>query len=143
MSLSRITLSSGRSIELSELRMSSTYGGLLEGYPCKRFNDFKIGGLLRTAESTFPATPVFLVPPPVAYPDLPPGGFGPVEELPAVACVGAFRSTVIAPEHDPVLYRSALTIVWFQPTTVVPSHDSADPGLRDIPWEELAREYEL
>lgn len=35
MPLSRIALSSGRSIELTELRMSSTYGEMLEGYPCK------------------------------------------------------------------------------------------------------------
>lgn len=39
MSLSHIPLSSGRSIELTELRMSSTYGGMLEGYPCKPIND--------------------------------------------------------------------------------------------------------
>ncbi|WP_326581587.1 hypothetical protein OIE69_40410 [Actinacidiphila glaucinigra] len=39
MSLSHVLLSSGRSIELTELRMSSTYGGMLEGYPCKRIND--------------------------------------------------------------------------------------------------------
>lgn len=45
MPLSRIALSSGRSIELTELRMSSTYGGMLEGYPCKRINDMRVRGL--------------------------------------------------------------------------------------------------
>jgi hypothetical protein len=143
MSLGRIVLSSGRSIEISELRLSSTYGGMLEGYPCKPVNDLKVRGLLRTAARAFPATPVHLVPPSREYPDQTAGAFGPVEVLPAVACIGAFRSTALAPGHDPMLYRSALTVVWFQPTPDVPSGDSADPALRDIPWEELARDYEL
>lgn len=143
MSLSRIVLSSGRSVELSELQMSSTYGGMLEGYPCKLVNDLKVGGLVRSAERAFPATPVHLVPPPREYPDGTAGAFGPVEVLPSVACIGAFRSTAIAPEHDPVLYRSGLTVVWFQPTPDVPSGDSADHALRGIRWEELAQDYDL
>ncbi|MEV6156979.1 hypothetical protein AB0L53_42230 [Nonomuraea sp. NPDC052129] len=143
MSLSRIVLSSGRSIELSELRLSSTYGGMLEGYPCKPVNDMKVRGLLRTAERAFPATPVHLVPPCREYPDQTVGAFGPVEVLPSVVCIGAFRSTAVAPDHDPVLYRSALTVVWFQPTPDVPSGDSADLALRNIRWEELAQDYEL
>jgi hypothetical protein len=63
--------------------------------------------------------------------------------LPAVACVGAFHSTALEPEHDPVLYRSALTVVWFQPAPNVPSSNSADPALCDIRWEELAQDDEL
>jgi hypothetical protein len=35
-----------------------------------------------------------------------PKAFGPVEVLPAVACIDAFRSTAVASDHDPVLYRS-------------------------------------
>ncbi len=66
MSLSRIALLSGRSVELTELRMSSTYGGMLEGYPCKPINDMKVGSLQRQAERAFPSTPVHLVPPAVA-----------------------------------------------------------------------------
>ncbi|MFK0295120.1 hypothetical protein ACIQU6_32260 [Streptomyces sp. NPDC090442] len=143
MSLSRIILSSGRSIELSELRLSSTYDGMLEGYPCKPVNDLKVSGLLRTAERAFPGAPTHLVPPSREYPDQTAAAFGPVEVLPSVACVGAFRSAAVSPEHDPVLYRSALTVVWFQPTPDVPSGVGADPALRNIPWEELARDYEL
>ena len=143
MSLTRVVLSSGRSIDLSELRLSSTYGGMLEGYPCRPVNDMKIKGLLRAAEHAFPTTPVHLVPPPREYPDQYAGAFGPVEVLPSVACVGAFRSTALDPAHDPVLHRSALTIIWFQPTPHVPSGCDAEEGLREVPWEELARDYEL
>lgn len=143
MSLSHISLSSGRSIELTELRMSSTYGGMLEGYPCKPVNDMKVRSLQRQAERAFPSTPVHLVPPSREYPNQTAGAFGPVEVLPSVACIGAFRSTTVAPELDPVLHRSALTVVWFQTGLDVPSGKDADLVLRSIRWEELAQDYEL
>ncbi|MGA5425176.1 hypothetical protein [Streptomyces lavendulocolor] len=143
MSLSHIALASGRSIELTELRMSSTYGGMLEGYPCKPINDMKVRGLQRQAEHRFPSTPVHLVHPSREYPDQTAGAFGPVEVLPSVACIGAFRSTAVAPELDPVLHRSALTVIWFQTGLDVPSGKDADPVLRSIRWEELAQDYEL
>ncbi|WP_329274588.1 hypothetical protein [Streptomyces sp. NBC_00691] len=143
MTLSRITLSSGRSIELTELRMSSSYGGMLEGYPCKIINDMRVGGLQRQAELAFPSRPVHLVPPSREYPDQTPGAFGPVEVLPAVACIGALRSTAVASELDPVLHRSALIVVWFQTTLDVPSGEDADLGLRSIRWEELAQDHAL
>lgn len=143
MPLTRVVLASGRSVELMELRLSSTYGGFLEGYPCERVNEMKLRGLLRAAEAASPTTPVHLVPPPRERPDGEAGPFGPVEILPPVACVGTFRSTAMAPENDPVLHRSALTVLWFQPTPQVPSEDEADAGLRSVRWEELARDYEL
>ncbi|MFJ8675717.1 hypothetical protein [Streptomyces sp. NPDC093589] len=143
MSLSHIVLSSGRSIELTELRMSSTYGGMLEGYPCKPVNDRKVSGLWRQAEGAFPTTPVHLVPPTREYPDRTAGAFGPVEVLPSVACIGAFHSMAVAPELDPVLHRSALIVVWFQTVLDVPSGEDADLALRSIRWEELAQDHEL
>ena len=143
MSLSRIALASGRSIELTELRMSSTYGGMLEGYPCKPVNDMKVRSLQRQAEHGFPSTPVHLIPPSREYPDQDAHAFGPVEVLPSVACIGAFRSTVIAPELDPVLHRSALTVIWFQTGLDVLSGNDSDLALRGIRWEELAQDYEL
>jgi hypothetical protein len=143
MSLTRVVLASGRSVDLSELRLSSTYGGMLEGYPCKPVNDTRINGLLRAAVRAFPSTPVHLVPPPREYPDQYAGAFGPVEVLPGVACLGTFHSTALDPAHDPVLYRSGLTVIWFQPTPHVPSGCDAEPALRDIDWAALARDHEL
>ncbi|WP_093802885.1 hypothetical protein [Streptomyces sp. Wb2n-11] len=143
MSLSRTVLLSGRSIELTELQMSSTYAGMLEGYPCKPINDMKVSGLQRKAERAFSSAPVHLVPPLLAYPDRTAGAFGPVEVLPSVACAGLFRSTAVAPELDPVLHRSALTVVWFQAAPDVPSGEDADLALRSIRWEELAQDYEF
>ncbi|MBT3155578.1 hypothetical protein HTV45_32875 [Streptomyces sp. CHD11] len=143
MALARVVLASGRSVDLSELRMSSTYGGLLEGYPCKPLNDRTIAGLLRSAGTTFPGAPVHLIPPPREYPDQYAGAFGPVEVLPAVVCVGSFRSQAVDPVHDRVLYRSRLTVVWFQSAPRVPSGCDAEPALRDISWDQLATDEEL
>lgn len=143
MSLSHLTLTSGRPIELTELRMSATYAGMLEGYPCRLVNDMKLRALLRRAEQAFPHATVHLVPPSRAYPDETAGAFGPVEVLPSVACIGSFRSTVIDPELDAVLHRSALVLVWFQAAPDVPSGERADPALRSIRWDELAEDYQL
>lgn len=159
MSLTRVILTTGRSLDLSELLLSSTYGGMyagmhgeihggmhgemLEGYPCKPVNDLKIKDLVHTAERAHPAVPVHLVPPPREYPDQYAGAFGPVEVLPAVACVGSFHSTALDRPHDPDLRRSALTIIWFQPTTRVPYGCDAEEALRGVDWEGLARDYEL
>ncbi|AEV85567.1 hypothetical protein ACWT_4545 [Actinoplanes sp. SE50] len=143
MSLSQIILSCGRAIQLTELRMSSTYATMLEGYPCRPVNDMRVSGLRQQAERAFPATPVHLVPPSRDYPDQAAGAFGPVEVLPSVACLGAFRSTAIAAELDPALHRSALIVVWFQAVPDVPSGEDADPALRGIRWAEVAEDYEL
>ena len=143
MSLTRVILASGHSVDLTELRMSSTYGGLLEGYPCKPVNDMRVKSLLHTAERAFPTGPIHFVAPPREYPDQYAGAFGPVEILPPVACVGSFRSGPLDPAHDPVLYRSALTVVWFQPTTQVPYECEAAVELRELDWAGLARDYEL
>ncbi|MEV7089374.1 hypothetical protein AB0O07_26365 [Streptomyces sp. NPDC093085] len=143
MSLSRIVLVSGRPVELTELRMSSTYGGMLEGYPCRRVNDMKVRGLRRQAERAFTSAPVHLVPPSRAYPDQAAGPFGPVEVLPSVACIGMFGSAAVGSELDPVLHRSALVVAWFQDAPDVPSGEGADAALRGIRWEELALDYEL
>ncbi|WP_336317879.1 hypothetical protein [Streptomyces lavendofoliae] len=144
MSLSTVVLACGRHAELREVRMSSTYGGFLEGYPCGPVNDMVIRRLLSSAEGAFGANaPVHLVPPAVDRPEGAAGGFGPVEVLPPVACVGAFRSSAVTAGHDPVAYRSVLAVVWFQSTTDVPSGSAADPGLRGIVWAALARDEEL
>ncbi|MFE0799418.1 hypothetical protein [Streptomyces sp. NPDC058812] len=143
MSLTRVVLSSGRSVDLAELRLTPTYGGLLEGYPCRPVNDLRIKALQRTAERMSPTTPVHLVPPPREYPHQYAGAFGPVELLPRVACVGRFSSAALDPANDPVLHRSGLTVIWFQPTPRVPSPCDTEAALRDVDWTSLARDYAL
>ncbi|WP_309097517.1 hypothetical protein [Streptomyces sp.] len=140
MALARLVLASGRSVDLAELRLSSTYGDLPAGYPCKPVNDLRIARLVRAAERARPGTPVHLVPPAREYPDQYAGGLGPVEVLPPVACLGTFQSTALDPARDPVAYRSRLVVVWFQATPRLPSGCDAEPALRDLDWAALARD---
>ncbi|MGP3966446.1 hypothetical protein [Streptomyces sp. 6N223] len=143
MSLSWMVLASRRSINLSEVRMSSTYAGMIVGQPSKHANDSIIRRRVRAAEEAYPDLPVHLVPPVIEYPDLLPGALGRVEMLPAVACIGVFESGAIDPANDDGWTFSALAVVWFQPTPDLPSGESVDPAaLRDIAWDELARDYE-
>ncbi len=138
MSLAEIVLSSGRRVRLFELRMTTTYGGMLEGRPNARLNEGLIRRLRERTEREFTFTPIHLVPPARAYPDLP-SRVGPVELLPAVTCVGSFDSAPL----DPAMDGAGLVVMWFQPTARVPEGEDADPGLRGIAWEELARDYEF
>lgn len=71
MALTRVTLTSGRTVAISDLRLTSTYGGMLEGYPFKRWNDRIVDGLARRTAAAFPTTPTHLVTPHRDHPDLP------------------------------------------------------------------------
>ncbi|MFF7588126.1 hypothetical protein ACFZCK_11660 [Kitasatospora purpeofusca] len=143
MALTKIHLSSGRSVELSDVRLSSTYGGFLEGYPFRRFNDLKLERTLRDAREAAPSTPAHLVDPVRHLPGGTPGAFGPVEVLPAVTCVGRFTSRPVGPGRDAVSYYSALTLVWFQDTPVLPTEEDTGTALRDLRWEDLAEDFEF
>ncbi|MFJ4848643.1 MULTISPECIES: hypothetical protein [unclassified Streptomyces] len=142
MPLSRLILSSGRSIDLSELRISATYDGLLEGQPSQHVNDFIVSSRLRVAKEACPGRPVHLITPERTYPDTPVHLRHPLERLPAVVCIGAFDSSEIDPAHDNGWYSSALTVVWFQDTTEIPSGKNAHPQLLRLPWDELAEDFE-
>ncbi|MFD8693256.1 hypothetical protein [Kitasatospora purpeofusca] len=143
MALTKIHLSSGRSIELADVRLSSTYGGFLEGYPVRRINDLKLERALRNAREAAPSVPVHLVDPVRHLPDDTPGAFGPVEVLPAVTCVGRFTSRPVDPGRDAVSYYSALTVVWFQDAPVLPTEEDGGTALGDLRWEDLAEDFEI
>ncbi|MGX1512701.1 hypothetical protein [Streptomyces collinus] len=143
LSLTRIVLTCGRDVDLTELRLTPTYDAMSESYPCRPVNDLRIRALLHTAARMSPTVPVHLIPPPREYPDQYAGAFGAVETLPRVACVGRFSSMPLAPGNDPVAYRSGLTVIWFQPTTRIPDRYDTDPALRDLDWTALALDHEL
>ncbi|SCK45588.1 hypothetical protein H181DRAFT_04029 [Streptomyces sp. WMMB 714] len=142
MPLTDVRLVSGRSIRLVEMRMSSTYGGLIVGSPSKRTNEFIVDSTVNRARNDCPSRPVHLVPPALAYPDESAGAFGPVEVMPRVRCTGLFESWEIDPAHNSGWWFSALTVVWFQHTTDLPAGNDAPADLREIAWEELAVDLE-
>jgi hypothetical protein len=145
MTLARVTLASGRDIELSNLEIFSSYGGMLEGYPCAPINDRLLAGLAERRESTYRSQPVHLITPPRSYPEV--GwtrlAFGPVEQLPAVYCRASFRSGCTDEELDDVLHRSWLTVVWFQDDLARPVAEFVTAAVTGLAWEELAEDYEL
>ncbi|RSN63896.1 MULTISPECIES: hypothetical protein [Actinomadura] len=146
MTLARIRLGSGREIGLDRLQIHSTYGGLLEGYPNPSMNDRILTSLGERREFRYrTAPPVHLIDPPRTnpYPDERPLSFGPVEVLPPVCCVGFFDSSRIAADLDEVLHRSWLDVVWFQDDIAGPTVESVTAAVVDLPWDDLAEDYEL
>ncbi|MET9606492.1 hypothetical protein ABZZ17_15645 [Streptomyces sp. NPDC006512] len=141
--LSHIRLASGRTAEVSEIRLRTTYGDMLEGYPFARLNDLNLSGLLHRAAQAFPGIPAHLVPPRRDLPDLPGGAFGPLETLPAVTCVALLTSVPVDPGLDPALHYSALTVAWLQDEPRIPNGDAADPSLLTLDWDALALDREL
>jgi hypothetical protein len=146
MTLARISLASGRSIELTSLEISSTYGGLLEGYPNSRMNDVLVERLGRRRESPYRSPPVYVITPSRTRPDhgqratrMP---FGPVEMLPPMYCEGSFRSGPIDDGLDSVLHESWLVVVWFQDDLARPVADFTAVAVRELAWEELAEDTE-
>ena len=141
MSLAYIVLKSGHAIQLTNLRFSCTYIGLLEGMPTEDVNTSIIESLVASARRDFPNRPVHVVPPPREYPDEQHGrARSRVEIMPGVACVGAFEADAIGPDADPEWDRSWLTVVWFQEKA---SFDGIKDVLADLAWGELARDMTL
>jgi hypothetical protein len=143
MALAYVQLSSGWDLALSTVELSSTHGGLLEGYPCAWVNDRAISGLGGWARTHYPSMPFHLIDPPRTYPDTEPGHFGPVEVLPAVRCVGVFSASPLSEDNDSVLYESVLVVAWFQADISLPVGEDALSAFRELAWEDLAVDREL
>ncbi|GLW97015.1 hypothetical protein [Microtetraspora sp. NBRC 16547] len=138
MALAYVELASGRELGLSDIHLSSTYDGLLEGYPCAWVNERAMSGLGHWARTRYPSMPFHLIDPPRTYPDTKPGAFGPVEVLPAVQCVGVFSASPVNEDNDSVLYESVLIVGWFQADISMPVGNDALPAFRALAWEDLA-----
>jgi hypothetical protein len=140
------SLASGRSVELTRLTISSTYGGLLEGYPNARMNDALIAGLGSRRAFACASVPAHVIPPPRSRPGtgecsagMP---FGPVENLLPVYCEGSFRSGPVNEELDPALYESQLMVVWFQDDLARPVAEFASVAMNMLAWDDLAEDSE-
>ncbi|MFJ8435324.1 hypothetical protein ACIQ9P_28915 [Kitasatospora sp. NPDC094019] len=143
MALAQVVLGSGRSIQLSGLRLAETYDGLLMGYPTREMNDGIVAGAVERAKKDYPSAPVHLVEPPRAARELRRATFGPMEELPRVLCTGFFISEPVDPALESVLHVSRLVVVWFQAESELPSLERADPGLLGVPWEKQAEDVKV
>jgi hypothetical protein len=147
MALATITLTSGRDIALTGLEVFSTYGHFLEGYPNVRINDRLLARLSQRKQSAYWTPPVHVIDPPRRRLDSVDDGrrrpFGPAEALPPIYCRAAFRSHPVDEELDQVLYRSYLTVYWFQEDIVEPVPAFVATAVRHLDWRDLAEDDEL
>jgi hypothetical protein len=147
MTLAWINLASGRSVGLTRLTISSTYGGMLEGYPNRGMNDALIARLGSRRESAYDSLPVHVITPPRSLPGADQGAarmpFGPVETLPPVCCEGYFHSGPVDEEGlDPVLHESRLIVVWFREDLAPAVADFAATAVHGLAWDDLAEDSE-
>ena len=135
----RLTLHSGMEITLKSLVQHMTYGGLIEGFPCRKWND-------RILESLGTAPGRVLIPPPrrnfLRQPgdmdDLS-GGSRVPEWLPMIQCQGEFTSPFpVSAAGD----GSSLTVVWFQDEYAMPMDSSVEEAIRALDWTSVARDFE-
>ena len=146
MTLARLTLETGREIDLSEVHMESTYGGLLEGYPSALLNDAIVESLAGRASRLLPGGPVHTIDPQRTQPldeVSTVWAFGPLETLPAVIVMGRFQSLPVDREADPVLNYSRLVVVWFQDEPTLPETGQAPSVLLRLNWDLVAQDDEV
>lgn len=145
MALTNLRLAGGRSVDLTHLEVSSTYGGLLEGVPVPSLNNRRLGRLERRLTERYPHMGFHLVPPTRTLPDLIDTGFGgePEERLPPIECVGIFESAPVLDPRDDAWRMSMLVVVWHQDELTLPFNDAARAQLAAIDWDQHARDCEM
>jgi len=131
----RITfrLSSGRLVWVVAFRLSGTYDSLLEGRPNADINKRIVDERLK-ASRLRAWDQLFLLPPPTRTDDH--GGV----HLPPICCSAELMSAPMNQE----MHGSSLTVVWFaSPFFAEPLADFVEKSLKDLPWEQQARDFEF
>jgi hypothetical protein len=143
MTLGYFIVRSGRDIELTNLAISSTYGGFLEGYPNGRMNDALLAGLAKRESARVP--PKHVIQPARSGRERSEnvGAFGAVETLPGVICTASFVSHPVDEDLDSLMHRSWLTVVWFQESIDDPVERFVSAAVADLDWERLAEDIDV
>lgn len=139
---SRVTLQSGREIEIQELNQELTYAGFIEGFPTTDQNKRKIDGILKACMASAGATPVLLFEPEEKLIEHnQPYPFGTPATIPHVTCIAKLQSTSLR-ERDPLMY-SELIVIWLQDEFALPIEPSTLQWIVELDWENVAREFEV
>ena len=126
-------LHNGRSVSVEQFQHSDTYASLLEGKPNEFINNRIIERSLKAASKHDSDKP-FLIPPKTHQDSR--GGV----RIPPVCCVAQLMSTPMSSQ----MHGSALSVVWFSdPFFDEPLAIFTERSLRDIPWEQVARDFEF
>jgi uncharacterized protein (TIGR02996 family) len=136
-----VPLRSGRFVSLRELRQFGTYEGLLEGLPTREMNQARIERVLGEERNRASGAEPYLIPPvetPIKREE--PYPFGEPAAIPAVTCIGRFRS--YDPARDPAHDYSELVVVWFQREFAPPIDSGVWQQLLAIDWDRHANDYD-
>ena len=141
-SVCKLVVESGTVIRMCSFFLTSTYDGLLAGFPGRRRNAELVGLAVERAQQLWRGVPVQLIEPhpvlyiprqnPVPGPDGREYGY-----LPSFACAGRFQGEPANLDAD----HSELAIVWLQ-EEVPPLVDfDATEKIRRLRWAELVKDY--
>ena len=120
---------SGRDVWVRSFSYSSTYAGLLEGFPDKSYNDDRVERC--RSERRFPNDPLPLVIRPVSRKGLRGGVW-----MPPICCRAELYSV---PPVDPDMHFSVLTVIWFcTPFFDARLRDVIKAAISNIDWERHA-----
>jgi len=137
--LFEVTLDDGRRISAWACYAQSTYAGLLEGLPDRRFNDRLLADLVLRAASLFDGSPIHIIAPTRTDDTFEHGSRRHAfERLPRFWVAAAFDSEPI----DTGKEWSALTVIWFQDEPL-PVTAKAHAKVRALDWNAAAKDYEL
>ncbi|SHM27727.1 hypothetical protein [Cryptosporangium aurantiacum] len=141
MDLGEVLVLGGRTIRLTSVELSRTYGGLIEGYPNSRLNDAHLQRARGRLETRYPRTPTYVLEPArTLHPERNFSRGRPWEELPAVECRGFFTSTTIGPPGEYGLGMSCLAVAWWQDHDGAIFSDSARPAFATLDWKAHAED---
>ncbi len=131
-----IEFACGTRASITELNQSSTYNGMLEGYPNQRINAILVKGFTEQLEKKH-GQKVLLIPP-IETPK--PDEFAPLRnpwmELPGVACEAHLFSKSLGE------FGSSLIVCWYQDEFAFPVARSVLEALACIAWRERARPHD-
>ena len=142
---SELDLPSGRKLYLRELRQVLTYEGLLAGLPTVEMNQRQLERLVAEhRDKPYDGEPYLIRPTekpiPYQHRDGRPYPFGTPSALPAVTCIGRFRS--LQTVRDKSCDYSGLVLIWLQDDFAFPIDPAVFAQILAIDWEAHATDME-
>jgi hypothetical protein len=144
MGLTNLRLADGRTVDLTHLEVSRTYGGYLEGFPSAGVNDRHLARLAQRLTERYSHKGVHVLPSKRTTDATVTGFHGePKEELPPIECVGIFEGAPITDPREAAWRMSLLVIAWHQDDLTLPFDDDAKARLAAVDWNRHARDCEM
>ena len=142
-----IKLADGRIVRIGELCQFETYGGLIMGRPNEQINKKRIDAALSYAkDKIWSATEPTLIPPVICEPKITEEDitkyviFDQPQYLPIATCMAQLESS---PARDKKMFRSKLTVVWFQDQYAFPIDPHVLECIMQLDWTNIATDIDF